>query len=132
MVRREPGLCRIRGGIDRSSDGEPKTSTTKSYIREDEHGVLRVGDTRVMLDSIIAAFHQGHSAETVAQEYPALSLKEVYGAFAHYLANKHEVDQYLRRQDGVWSQWREKADAVTSPVIRRLRGQSVKPAADFP
>lgn len=105
-------------------------STTKSYVRQDEHGVLRVGGTRVMLDSVIAAFHQGHSAETVVQEYPALSLEEVYGAFAYYLANKHEVDQYLRRQDEVWNQWREKAQAVTSPVVQRLRRQSVKAEAD--
>jgi hypothetical protein len=85
-----------------------------------------------MLDSVIAAFHQGHSAETVVQEYPALSLEEVYGAFAYYLANKHEVDQYLRRQDEVWTQWREKAEAVASPVVQRLRGQSVKAGADRP
>jgi hypothetical protein len=29
-----------------------KMSTTKSYVRRDEHGVLRVGDSRVMLDSV--------------------------------------------------------------------------------
>ena len=55
----------------------------KSYVRQDEHGVLRIGDTRVMLDSVIAAFHQGHSAETIAQQYPALQLEEVYGAIAN-------------------------------------------------
>jgi uncharacterized protein (DUF433 family) len=96
---------------------------TKSYVRQDEHGVLRVADTRVMLDSIVAAFHQGHSAETIAQQYPALSLEEVYGAVAYYLANKVDVDQYLRRQDEFWKQSREKANAVASPVVRRLRGQ---------
>jgi hypothetical protein len=85
-----------------------------------------------MLDSVIAAFHLGHSAETVVQEYPALSLEEVYGAFAYYLANKDEVDQYLRRQDEVWNQWREKAAAVTSPVVQRLRAQAAKAEADVP
>jgi uncharacterized protein (DUF433 family) len=107
-------------------------SPTKSYIRQDEHGVLRVGATRVMLDSVVAAFHQGHSAETIAEQYPALSLEEVYGAIACYLANKGEVDEYLRQQDQVWKQWRAKAKAVTSPVVQRLRGQSVKAEADVP
>jgi len=103
---------------------------TKSYVREDEHGVLRVGATRVMLDSVVAAFDQGHSAETIAQQYPSLSLEEVYGAIAYYLANKDEVDQYLRRQDDVWRRWREKAEAVTSPVVQRLRQQAIKSEAN--
>ena len=40
--------------------------TAKIYVRQDEHGVLRVVETRVMLDSVVAAFNQGHSAETIA------------------------------------------------------------------
>jgi uncharacterized protein (DUF433 family) len=61
---------------------------TEPYVREDEHGVLRVGDTRVMLDSLVAAFHQGHSPETITQQYPALTLQQVYGAITYYLANR--------------------------------------------
>jgi uncharacterized protein (DUF433 family) len=106
--------------------------TTNPYVRQDEHGVLRVGETRVMLDSVVAAFHQGHSPETVAQQYPALSLEEVYGAITYYLANKPEVDQYLRRQDEVWRQWRERASTVSSPVVQRLRSQAAKTGADAP
>jgi uncharacterized protein (DUF433 family) len=93
----------------------------KSYVHEDEHGVLRVAETRVMLDSIVAAFQQGHSAETIAQQYPALALEDVYGALAHYLSNKEDVDQYLRRQDAVWKQEREKAAASGNAVVQRLR-----------
>jgi uncharacterized protein (DUF433 family) len=104
--------------------------TAKIYVRQDEHGVLRVGDTRVMLDSVVAAFQQGHSAETIGQQYPALSLEEVYGAIAYYLANEEDVNQYLRRQDEVWKQWREKANAVTSPVVQRLRRHDAKAEAD--
>jgi uncharacterized protein (DUF433 family) len=93
----------------------------RTYVRQDEHGVLRVGDTRVMLDSVVAAFHLGHSAETIAQQYPALTLEEVYGAIAHYLANQADVDQYLRNQEEVWKEWREKANAAESPVVQRRR-----------
>jgi len=103
---------------------------TKDYVREDEHGVLRVAETRVMLDSVIAAFHQGHSAETIAQQYPALTLEEVYGAIAHYLANRDEIDQYLDRQAGVWQQWRDRAAEQASPVVQRLRSQAAKTGTD--
>jgi uncharacterized protein (DUF433 family) len=49
----------------------------KRYVRVDEHGAMRIGNSRVMLDSIVAGFEQGHSPETLQQQYPALSLEEV-------------------------------------------------------
>jgi len=103
-----------------------------TYIRDDEHGVKQVGKTRVMLDSVIAAFHQGHSAETIAQQYPALSLEEVYGTITHYVANKPEVDQYLRHQEEVWKQEREKTSHAASPVVAQLRGQAAKAGTEAP
>jgi uncharacterized protein (DUF433 family) len=92
-----------------------------SYVRVDEHGVLRVGTGRVMLDSVITAFQQGHSPETIRQQYPALSLEEVYGAITYDLAHHEEVDEYLRRQDEVWERWRAETEASPSPVVERLR-----------
>ncbi|MGO9470715.1 MAG: DUF433 domain-containing protein [Isosphaeraceae bacterium] len=48
------------------------------------------------------AFQEGQSPETIQQLYSALSLEEVYGAVAYYLANRNEVDQYLQRT----TEWR--------------------------
>ncbi|MSU78671.1 MAG: DUF433 domain-containing protein [Gemmataceae bacterium] len=96
-------------------------SQKNAYVRVDENGVYRVGATRVMLDSVVAAFRQGHSAETIRQEYPALSLEFVYGSIAYYLANTTEVDDYLLRQDEVWAKARANAEAMPSAVIERLR-----------
>jgi uncharacterized protein (DUF433 family) len=93
----------------------------KSYVQVDENGVYRVGTTRVMLDSIVAAFRQGHSAETIKQQYSALTLEEVYGSIAWYLAHAAEVDAYLQRQDAVWEQWLARSEEQPSPVVERLR-----------
>jgi hypothetical protein len=79
-----------------------------------------------MLDSVVAAFQQGHSPETIQQQYPALTLEQVYGAITHYLANRVDVDQYLERQGEVWRQWREKAAERASPVVQRLRAQAAE------
>jgi len=98
--------------------------SAKTYVRIDEHGVMRVGETRVMLDSIVAAFQQGHSAETIQQQYPALSLEQVYGAIAHYLAHRDEVEKYLDRQGEVWRRSRERVGQRPSPVVERLRSQA--------
>lgn len=97
---------------------------TNSYVQPDEHGVLRVGGSRIMLDSVVAAFHDGHSAETIRQQYPAASLEEIYGAITYYLANASEVDEYLRRQEVVWAQRRAGSTQHASPVIERLRAMS--------
>ena len=96
-------------------------SKSNSYVRVDENGVYRVGTTHVMLDSVVAAFRQGHSAETIRQEYPALNLEAVYGSIAFYLANTVEVDAYLTRQNEVWESARTRAEATPSAVVERLR-----------
>ena len=96
-------------------------SKAESYVQGDGQGVMRVGQTRVMLDSIVAGFEQGHSPETIQQQYPALSLEEVYGAITYYLAHRDEIGAYLKRQDEHWESWRVTSQAVASPVIERLR-----------
>jgi uncharacterized protein (DUF433 family) len=96
-------------------------SEGKAYVRVDENGVMRVGGTRVMLDSVVAAFQQGHSPETIRQQYPALSLEEVYGSIAYYLAHLDEVNAYLGRQDAVWQEWQARCEERPSPVVERLR-----------
>jgi uncharacterized protein (DUF433 family) len=101
--------------------GKVAMNEEKHYVRCDEQGVMRVGNSRVMLDSIVAGFAQGHSSETLQQQYPALSLEEVYGAITYYLAHTDEVNAYLKRQDNLWDAWRIKSRARSSPVIERLR-----------
>ena len=100
-----------------------------TYVRTDEHGVMRVAGTRVMLDSVIACYQQGHSPETIRQQYPALTLEQVYGAIAYYLAHQAQVDDYLRRQDALWQQLRREADRQPAPVVRRLRARRRNAAA---
>lgn len=96
-------------------------SKSENYVRIDDHGVKRVGESRVMLDSIVASFEQGHSAETIQQQYPALSLEEVYGAITYYLSHVEEVKEYLEKQGKVWEHWRAKGAERRSPVVERLR-----------
>ncbi len=102
----------------------------KTYIVADDYGVLRVGQTRVSLDSIVYCFRQGHAPEAIRQQYAALSLEEVYGAIAFYLANTDEVDQYLRQQEQRWQELRRKAEQNPSPVVERLRAIQAASLAD--
>ena len=77
----------------------------KSYVapppplRELENGAIRVGDTRVSLDSVIYQFNQGRSAEDIVRSFPALKLRDVYAVIAYYLDNQETVDAYVKRQE---------------------------------
>ena len=92
------------------------------YVRVDQHGVMRVGNTRVMLESVIFPFLRGDSPESIRGQYPALSLEEVYGAITYYLRHRDEVEKYLSKQEAEWEAWRAKIDQMPTPaVIERLR-----------
>ncbi|SRR6266851_1838355 len=91
------------------------------YVRSDDHGALRVGKTKVSLDSVVYAFQQGHSPETIQQQYPSVSLEEIYGAITYYLANREEVDRYLKRQEQLWDELRRQSEQTPNSVVERLR-----------
>jgi len=107
-------------------------ASEKRYVRLDEHGVWRVGDTHVMFDSVLAGFRQGQSPETIRQSYPSLTLEQVYGSIADYLANQTEFDDYLRRQDEVWARERARSEARPNPVRDRLRRMRLEAAKQLP
>lgn len=67
---------------------------TKSYIEQRNEGYWIEG-TRISLDSIVYSFLDGESPESIAQNFPLLSLEQVYGAITFYLANHRTVDAYL-------------------------------------
>ena len=67
----------------------------------DEAGVLRVGHTRVTLDSVVEAFERGASAEEIAGQFSVLSLADVYGAISYYLHRHTEVQTYLHTRQEI-------------------------------
>jgi uncharacterized protein (DUF433 family) len=64
----------------------------------DADGVARVGGTRVTLDTLVHAFLRGATAEEIAQQYPSLSLSDIYAAISFYLQNQYAVDRYLEQR----------------------------------
>ena len=60
------------------------------------NGGYYVAGTRISLDSVVAYFNNGESAETIWQNFPSLTLDQVYGAIAFYLSHRDEVDQNIR------------------------------------
>ena len=64
-------------------------------------GVMRVAGTRVTLETVLAAFAEGATAEEIAQRYPSISLADAYQVIGYGLRHSSELEPYLeqRRQD---------------------------------
>ena len=77
-----------------------------------EDGPIRVSGTRVTLDTIVAAFEQGETPESIVDQYPGLALDDVYAVVAYYLRNREEVAAYLQERG-------RKAEAVRRQVESR-------------
>jgi uncharacterized protein (DUF433 family) len=63
---------------------------------ERRNGGYYVKGTRVSLDSIVYSFKDGESPETIRQNFPSLTLEQVYGAITFYLAHQADVDANIR------------------------------------
>lgn len=87
----------------------------KSYV-EYQNDAYRVEGTRISLDSIIYAFQKGLSPESIVQSFPLLTLEQVYGAIAFYLANRAEIDTYLAVEEAAFDAMPQPLQA-TDPVV---------------
>lgn len=90
-------------------------------LRSDEHGVIRVGKTRVPLDTVVYAFNQGASPEEIVMSYPALDLTDVYAVINYYLYNRDEVDAYLRQREAEATRLRAENEKRFPPEGIRAR-----------
>lgn len=80
-----------------------------AYVDKRESGYWIAG-TRVSLDSIVLAFLDGLSPETIAADcFPVLRLEQVYGAIAYYLAHRTDIDRDLKKADAEFDALREAA-----------------------
>lgn len=65
----------------------------------DADGVIRVTGTRVTLDTIAHAFERGATAEEMVQQFPTLTLADVYGVLGYLLRHQAEVAAYLEQRE---------------------------------
>jgi uncharacterized protein (DUF433 family) len=68
-------------------------------LRVDAAGVVRVGSTRVTLETLVASYRDGSMAEEIVQQYPAMELADVHAVIAYYLKHRPEVEAYLQHRE---------------------------------
>jgi uncharacterized protein (DUF433 family) len=107
---------RIRGLLMSS----PEFSETIP-LRTDSAGVIRIGRTRVTLDTVVSAFCDGATAEEIVQQYPSLNLADVYHVIGYYLRRTAEVDAYLQARRASAEALRTQNEARFDPKGVRAR-----------
>ena len=83
------------------------------YVEVRNGGFYLIG-SRISLASIVYQYRDGSAAETIRQNFPALSLDQIHGAIAFYLGHQEQVQTYLRELDEKW----EKAAKPADPALQ--------------
>jgi uncharacterized protein (DUF433 family) len=94
----------------------PSLAVEPVPLQVDADGVLRVGGTRVPLDTIVAAFQEGVSAEGTAEQYPSVSLADVYAVLGYYLHRRTDVESYLEERRLLGTEIRLQNEARSGPA----------------
>lgn len=98
-------------------------------LRLDETGTLRVGKTRVTLDTVVHVYEDGASAEEIAEAFDTLDLADVHGVISYYLRHREEVQAYLdqRQQEAEETKrfWQARCptDGLKERLLERRRQQ---------
>lgn len=92
-------------------------------LRTDKNGKIRIGQTRVLLELVIHAFHQGETAEGIVDSYPTLNLGDVYAVLAYYLTHRAEVDAYVQQSDANAERIQQEIEADYSSETLALRAR---------
>jgi len=98
-------------------------------IRRDDDGSIRVGGTRVLLDIIIACYHQGDTPERIHEGFPTVKLADIYAVITYYLENREAVDEYIRQREEEAEELRRKMEAEHPEIFalqNRLREKLAK------
>lgn len=82
-------------------------------------GVVLVGQTRVPLETVIASYKQGFTAEEIAEQFPALDLADIYAVISYYLRHQDAVEAYIQEQQ-------QRSEQVRAENQRRFPAQGLR------
>lgn len=102
-------------------------------LQMDETGSIRISKTRVTLDTVIGAFLDGASPESIAEAYSTLTLTDIYATIAYYLRHRESLDEYLRQRRQTGKESRQHIESkpehqlFRERLLSRARQQGLRP-----
>jgi uncharacterized protein (DUF433 family) len=91
-------------------------------LYQDETGAIRVGNTRVLLETVIRAFQDGASPESIVHRYSTLTLSDVYNTIGYYLRHQYLVENYLNQRETIAESVKERL-ANIQPDLSLIRSR---------
>lgn len=90
------------------------------YVEKRDEGFWVAGK-RISLDSIVYAFRRGQSPESIRCSFPLITLEEIYGAIAFYLANQTEIDGYLIQEEKEFEKLRQSSQGTDTDWHKKMQ-----------
>ena len=96
----------------------------RDYVERRDDAYYLVG-SRVPLHVIVHEYKNGAPVESIRQSFPTLTLEQIHGALAFYLANQPEVEASIQDNERLWEEFRAShpAPAELKEKIERARQQ---------
>jgi uncharacterized protein (DUF433 family) len=82
---------------------------------------IRVKASRIDVEFLIRAFNEGYSPGRIRQQFPTLSLEQVYATITYYLANKPKLDDYILQGERIGDAYYQEWLKDPPPIVLRLR-----------
>jgi uncharacterized protein (DUF433 family) len=96
------------------TDDDPNVTPT-------DDGGYRIAGTRVSLDSVVHAYWDGRTPESIVADFPSLTPERVHGALAYYLRNRERIDRHLAVQSDRFEQLRRESESRNAELLGRVR-----------
>lgn len=100
------------------TDGKLNLSADRPPLREDEGGIVRIGNSRVSLDVLVEEYENGMTPDEMVSAYDSLAMADVYGAIAFYLRHRDEVQFYMKRRNDEAEALRVEIESRHPPIRR--------------
>ena len=93
----------------------------EDYLEFINPNVIRIKNTRIGIEIILAEYLNGKIPEEIALHYPSLSVEQIYAAITYYWHSQKKMDNYIddwkKQGEKVWLEQK-----INPPeVVKRLR-----------
>jgi len=99
-----------------------------------EHAI-RIAGTRIGIETVLRGYQEGCSPEEIVLRYPTLSLEQVYATITYYLANREQVEIYVKQvrrlQEEAFKEQQQRPNEFVRALRERLQEyRTVRPWTD--
>jgi uncharacterized protein (DUF433 family) len=90
----------------------------RSSLRIDEGGTVRVGPSRITLDTVVEQYENGMTPEEMIRTYDSLELADAHAVISYYLRHREDVRAYLKERKAEAETLRTTLEGERSRVTR--------------